>query len=281
MSFPYSLVDSHAHIFTTDLPMTADRRYTPGADATLPMYEAFLDQLGVRYGVLVQPSFLGADNEFLLRHLDACPQRLRGVVVVEPDTPLEQLQDMDRRGAVGLRLNLMGKPLPELGQTGWDHLLDFVRQHDWHVELHSPSHTLPALMPALLARGCRIVIDHFGRPDLRLGANDTGFHYLLETAASRQVWVKLSAPYRLLRCADDQAVLIERTHELLRHFGAERLLWGTDWPHSEHPAQLQHNDHLAFLNRTISNAETRRRILSDTPTHLFRFTPDVSLNPTK
>ena len=51
-------------------------------------------------------------------------------------------------------------------------------------------------MPALLAAGCRVVIDHFGRPDPALGIADPGFAYLLRQADSGQVWVKLAAPYR-------------------------------------------------------------------------------------
>ena len=41
-----------------------------------------------------------------------------------------------------------------------------------------------------------VVVDHFGRPDPRLGVDDPGFRYLIETGATGRVWVKLSGAYR-------------------------------------------------------------------------------------
>ena len=54
------------------------------------------------------------------------------------------------------------------------------------------------------AAGCRVVIDHFGRPDPALGIADPGFAYLLRQADSGQVWVAggaLSQPAGAGLCA--------------------------------------------------------------------------------
>ena len=83
-------------------------------------------------------------------------------------------------------------------------------------------------MPALRA-GCRVVIDHFGRPDPALGIADPGFAYLLRQADSGQVWVKLAAPYRN-RPAPVCAAGREAARLLLDAYTPDRLMWGSDGP---------------------------------------------------
>src|SRR5258708_22274183 len=70
-----SSVDTHAHVFERGLPMPDARRYAPDEDALLGTYLHHLDTHGMAHGVLVQPSFLGTDNSYLLQALRAQPQR--------------------------------------------------------------------------------------------------------------------------------------------------------------------------------------------------------------
>src|SRR5260221_546473 len=160
-----SSVDTHAHVFERGLPMPDARRYAPDEDALLGTYLHHLDTHGMAHGVLVQPSFLGTDNSYLLQALRAQPQRLRGVAVVDESTGDEQLQALADAGVVGMRLNLIGLPLPDLNAPGWRRVLEQANTLGWHVELHLQAGRLPDLLPALLAAGCRVVVDHFGRPD--------------------------------------------------------------------------------------------------------------------
>jgi predicted TIM-barrel fold metal-dependent hydrolase len=62
-------IDSHAHVFSRDLHLIGARRYTPEYDATLGQYLEHLQTHGLSHGVLVQPSFLGTDNSYLLAAL--------------------------------------------------------------------------------------------------------------------------------------------------------------------------------------------------------------------
>ena len=68
---PYTglAVDTHAHVFVQGLALAATRRHSPEHDATTADYLALLDAHGCSHGVLVQPSFLGSDNSFLVRAL--------------------------------------------------------------------------------------------------------------------------------------------------------------------------------------------------------------------
>ena len=79
------VVDGHAHVFLKDMPLAGTRRYAPSHDATPADYLGLLDAHRVTHGVLVQPSFLGTGNDYLLAALRAHPQRLRGVVIENRD----------------------------------------------------------------------------------------------------------------------------------------------------------------------------------------------------
>ena len=146
--------------------------------------------------MLVQPSFLGTDNSYLVESLQRAGQRLRGVAVVDPAAPQEELFRLAQAGVVGIRLNLLGQSLPDLGAGEWPTLLGSVRALKWHVELQHNASDLAILVPRLLDAGVPVVLDHFDLPDPVAGSSDPGFRELLTFGRSQAVWVKLSAPYR-------------------------------------------------------------------------------------
>lgn len=267
-----SSADTHAHVFERGLPMPAARRYAPTQDATLAQYLAQLDLHGVAHGVLVQPSFLGTDNSYMLQALQAAHGRLRGVAVVDASASAQHLDALASAGIDGLRLNLVGLPLPELASPGWARVLEQANALGWHVELHLEAARLQGIVPSLLAAGCRVVVDHFGRPDPALGVDDPGFGFLLRQAASGQVWVKLSAAYRNGPAADGAAWGRRAAAQLLDAYTAERLLWGSDWPHTQHGDQASYAQAVQWLGDWLDDAVHVRTVLADTPRQLFRFT---------
>ncbi|WP_434677170.1 amidohydrolase family protein [Pseudomonas sp. R1-18] len=269
---PMPGIDAHAHVFTRDLSLTSGRRYTPDYDATLQDYLAHLDAHGLSHGVLVQPSFLGTDNHYLLDALAQAPERLRGVVVVEPEIEAARLQAMAGQGVVGIRLNLMGKPLPDFTEARWAPLFSQVAALGWHVELHRHVEDLPSLIRALLPFGCRIVVDHFGRPDARLGVDDPAFQALLELGETGQVWIKVSAIYRLGGSSEQNAAFASAALPLLiQNFGAQRLVWGSDWPHTQHEQHVSYASVVEQLRQLDCPDPIRRSLLVDAPRALFGF----------
>ncbi|CAB3638701.1 amidohydrolase family protein [Achromobacter pestifer] len=267
-------VDSHAHVFRQGLALANSRRHTPDYDATLDDYLALLDTHGLSHGVLVQPSFLGTDNSHMLSALRAAPHRLRGVAVVAPGIRNADLQTLADAGVVGIRLNLIGLPVPDLDTPDWQRLLARVNALGWHVEVHLQAARLPEILPALATAGCRVVVDHFGRPDPALGIADPGFQYLLRQAASGHVWVKLSAPYRNWQPADCAPSGRLATQQLLAAFTAERLMWGSDWPHTEHRHLASYPAATQWLDAWIDDPTQRHAVLADTPLQLFQFQGD-------
>jgi predicted TIM-barrel fold metal-dependent hydrolase len=272
---PVTGIDSHAHVFTRDLPLAAGRRYAPAYDATLDSYRAMLAGIGMSHGVLIQPSFLGFDNSYLLACLDAYPQQLRAVVMADPADALWHIDDWHARGVVGIRANLIGGPLPDFADEHWTALLSRMAALDWHLELQLDAKRLHRVMPALLASGVRIVIDHFGRFDPALGIGDPGFAHLISLGQTRRMWVKVSAAYRVSAKPGDAqasfATAASAWSALLPAFGADRLLWGTDWPHTQFEQVCDPQRALDYLHRLVTDASHRQAVLIDTPAELFNF----------
>jgi predicted TIM-barrel fold metal-dependent hydrolase len=263
-------IDSHAHVFERGLPLAAQRRHAPDYDALLDEYLGLLDAHGVSHGVLVQPSFLGTDNSYFLKALRAWPKRLRGVVMLDPGTDEGTLTELDALGVRGLRLNLVGLPLPDLKSSEWQGMLARLRALDWHVELHRGSSDLMQCVQPVLDAGCRVVVDHFGRPENPQTADDAGFNALLRAGDTGRIWVKLAAGYRNWPRQEDAAAGTA-AQALLANLGAERLVWGSDWPNTQHREIADFGSAQAVLAQWIPDPAARHRILVDTPAELFRF----------
>lgn len=271
-STPITGIDSHAHVFSRDLNWVDARRYTPGYDATLAQYLKHLRAHGLSHGVLVQPSFLGTDNSYLLAALRQAPELLRGVVVLERDVSRAELNDMARLGVMGVRLNLMGKALPDFGDAAWKDFFGHIAELDWHVELHRHVEDLPSLIRQLIPFGIKLVIDHFGRPDARLGLDQTGFPELLELGLTGQIWIKVSGIYRLAGTPQQNLEFARLALPLLEQsFGIRRMVAGSDWPHTQHEESIGFGTVIDQLEALQGSPQLMRALLVDSPRVLFKF----------
>lgn len=261
-------IDTHAHVFRRGLKLAPGRRYAPDYDAPLSLYLDQLDHNGMTNGVLVQPSFLGTDNSYLVECLKQTSGRLRGIAVVDPTVSADELRELDRAGVVGIRLNLVGRSLPDLAASEWKGLLANVKAMGWQVEIQRNASDLAALAPQLLDHGVTVVLDHYALPDPKLGVADPGFQSVLKLGATKNVWVKISAPYRNGAVGESFA---KEAYPLLRNaYGLDRLLWGSDWPHTQFEATQSYAKNREFLDTLIVDKSERAQVLAS-PRQLFRF----------
>ncbi|EDW0104299.1 amidohydrolase family protein [Salmonella enterica subsp. salamae serovar 6,7:z:1,5] len=249
--------DTHAHVFTSGLPLAEHCRYVPEYDATPDQYLAQLEQHHIDKAILIQPSFLGTDNSYMLEAIRQSPDRFYGVAVIDPDTPLCAMETLKQQGIIGVRLNLIGQELPDLTMPVWQQHLRHINALGWHIELHRPAADLVPLLGVLLAADVKIVIDHFGLPAGK--DNDPGFIYLLKYAETGKIWVKISASYRngsAQKPTDNTEMLMPL---LLTHFGSKRLLWGSDWPHTRYEDRMTYTKamdeihHWELTNTQLNN----------------------------
>lgn len=218
-------IDAHAHVFDRRLKPVASARYVPEYDASLATYLAFLDANGLARGMLVQPSFLGSDNSFLVDALEKAGGRLTGVVVAETEASIDALPALARAGAVGLRFNLIGRAPEDIASVLARRALARAEGLGWHAEIHADAPALSQAMAVLPAFDGPIVIDHCGRP-----AADDEMAGVAALAADPRVVIKLSGPYRFAMPARAAA------GRLLDAFGPDRLVWGSDWPWTQFEA---------------------------------------------
>jgi len=126
-----------------------------------------------------------------------------------------------------------------------------------------------------------IVIDHYGLYGNFLPQSAEA-RRLLELLCKPQVWIKLSAPYRVsenpLNTRPDKAWLAA-----ILACAEDRCVWGSDWPHTP-PHGLQDDGAVALPYRALSyeklvddffeavgSNERAERIMSDNPARLYGF----------
>ncbi|MDB6116139.1 MAG: putative TIM-barrel fold metal-dependent hydrolase [Lacunisphaera sp.] len=270
-AFPLIAVDTHAHLFRRDLALANVHRYAPDYDATLDQYLRLLDEHGLSHGVVIQPSFLGTDNSYLVSALRAAPHRLRGIAAIDPSVDEPALDSLAAAGVVGIRLNLIGLSIPDLRSAPWTRVLASLARRDWQVEVQREARDLPQILDPLLQAGLKVVVDHFGRPNPKLGVADPGFQYLLGLGRTRQVWVKLSGAYRNGANGEGAAFALAAAPRLLETYGPDRLLWGSDWPHTQFEKAVDYSSARAALDQWVPDASARAAILGETPAKLYGF----------
>lgn len=255
-------IDTHVHIFRRDARLAADHRYAPGYDALPSSMLANLRAAGLSRAVLVQPSFLGTDNSDLLHAIAGNPSAFAGIAVVDPAIGPADLETLRRGGVVGVRLNCIGKPVPDFAGAH-ARLAQQLGALGMVLQVQAEGAQWRAMEAFLASPPCRVVIDHFGRTAM----NDPsgGFESLLRAAGqSDRLWFKFSAPYRM-----DCGQVTPCANAILHAVGSSRIVWGSDWPHTQFEARQSYHDTLDWLSTWIPAAADRAMVLSSNPVRLF------------
>ena len=258
-------VDAHAHVFLRDMPHIAHPRHRIAYDFSFEQYLAELDRHGVERGVIAAASPYGDYNDYTIAALRAHPQRLRGTVILDPGVERYVMEAMARDGVVGVRLPFISlQALPDLASFEWQRLLRRIRDLGWHVHLHLDGPRLPQVLPALEASGVKLVVDHFGRPDPKLGVQCPGFRTMLKLLENGRTWVKVSAGYRLGR---EAAATYGR--ELLKEVGPDRLLWASDCPFVGHEKEVTYRETIDAVLAWVPDGPARERIFAENALALY------------
>jgi predicted TIM-barrel fold metal-dependent hydrolase len=259
-------VDSHFHVFALGATPRPGATYWPSYRARIETWLALSASAGVTHGVLIQPSFLGADNTQMLAALAAHPDRLRAVVGAEATTNAATLAAWHGAGVRGIRFNLAHHPPPDLDAPGWQSVLGAIGDLGWHVELHHNGPGVAEFLPRLAAAAGRVVVDHLGGPIDPDPARDAAFGAIVAAAKNCELYVKLSAPYRIAEGAAPR-----HAAALLDALGSGRLMWASDWPWTRFESRFAYAETRRWLDQWIDDTEARRAILWDTPAKVFGF----------
>jgi predicted TIM-barrel fold metal-dependent hydrolase len=256
MDAPLALVDTHAHVYLSRMPLSTSAWHRPPRDATFQEYAGTLARHHVRHAVLAAASLYGEYSDYTLAALDEFPH-WRATVIVQPGVDAGMLRDMKARGVVGIRLQWRTlATIPDLRSADYQGLLRQVADLDWHVHVHDDAPRLATYLRHLEAAGIRLVIDHFGRPDPARGLECAGFQALLRAVQRGRTWVKLSAAYRL----ESRTAACAYARELLHCAGPERLFWGSDWPFAAFEDRVTYDQVISEFEACVPDPRARQRI---------------------
>jgi len=229
-------------------------------------------------GTVIAPVAFGAFVEvtswpLAFAALAVCP--LAAWWVLTPLVGEASLSRMHAGGVRAIRLNLRGVgDWSQYANPSWEALFALVHGLGWHVEVFvDPGHA-PDVVPILAAIPIPVVFDHFAVPGTDEFAIDATFRAAERLAASRPVWCKLSAPYRLL--GGDPQALAARWLDIV---GPERLVWGSDWPWTGHEDAGDYRRLRKALDRWVGSARLGA-VLWDNAAQLYDF-GSADLGPTQ
>jgi len=247
------LVDTHAHSWgsdTTDLPWHS-ANLPPGWSGPYPHTDlvADMDAADVDEAVLQPTTIYGRSdraNEYTLRAIEAHPDRLWGVGVMEYFQDEPNLRGAVRRVTghermLGIRFHAAfeyGETPGEMDrQADWiaddalDPLYGELATQDGAVfvlakpEQYSTLATLAQTHPDV-----PFVLEHMGWPDEGTTASDEPWANIETLAAYENVYVKVSSVPRASGDAWPYETAGEYVRTLLSWFGPERLMLGSDYP---------------------------------------------------
>ena len=221
--------DAHVHVFD-GAAATRTGHYRP-TDHPLEAIEATAAAHGVGHLVLVQPSVYGSDNTVMLQALARRPGRHRGIAVVDSDVGDAALAEMHALGVRGVRFNRVspvGESAPPAERFAG--LAPRLRGLGWHVQWYARPAQLPLIADLHQGSGLACVLDHLGGLGAGMAADDPAWQAVTRLAG-QGAWLKLSGWYRL-GAAEPYTALLPTIRRLVDVFG-ERLVWGSDWPHTQ------------------------------------------------
>ncbi len=242
---PAGACDCHTHIHPdpAKFPFFAGRVYTPELASPEEM-TALHKALRMERVVIVTPSIYGTDNSATLFGMAARGPTARGVAVIDDKTSESDLDLMGKAGIRGVRLNLAtgGVNDPSVARPRFTAAVERMKARGWHVQLYTNLAMITAVKDLVMASPVPVVFDHFGGAQAALGVEQPGFADLVDLVKSGKAYVKISGAYRASKLGPDYADCIPLAQALIAA-NADRIVWGTDWPHPDSVTPARQADH--------------------------------------
>ena len=266
--------DCHAHVFCDkSYPFSPDTLYEPQPAqlGTAEKFLAVLDAHGFSHGLLVGAGPYGPDNRCMLGAIASSGGRFKGIGLVRADASERELAALADGGVVGIRMNLMGHGMRPLTEPGADRLLARLKEMGLFLQIHCQKDELAEAAPLLRKAGVRLMVDHFGRPDVRRGITQPGFQTLLDFGRAGNAVIKLSGPFRSSVAGYPYRDVDPFIAAAIDAFTLDNCVWGSDWPFVRMDERMDYGPPATCLARWLPDERDRRKVLWDTPARLFGF----------
>jgi len=255
------MIDSHHHFWkynTDDYAWISDDMTALRRDCLVPELENDLDLCGVDQVISVQARCSEQENQFLLEQAKNSDNLVAGIVAWAPLTSENMRLFLDQYIneplVKGIREMIQGTPEEQfLNNPDFDHGIRELTHRDLTFDLLVFHDQLPAAI-AFADRhpNQRIVLNHCGKPPIRSGDFPKSWaRNIRELARRPHVYCKFSGLMTEIQDRGnelDTDLIRPYFDTVLKAFGPERLMFGSDWPVSllgtTYPAWLNIVDNL-------------------------------------
>jgi len=240
-------IDAHVHVWTPDLahyPLAAGfkkedinpRSFTP-EDLFKHCKPAGVDRIN-----LIQMSFYGFDNKYMLDMMALYPDHFAGTAVIDPARPdVDKLMtELGKKKVRAFRIypGLDGGTKPNEGLGGgWLKAAGYGKMFAAGAKNNQALSCLtnPDALPEI-DRMCKVhpetpvIIDHLCRIGVDGEIRDKDVDALCNLAAHKRVMVKIGAFYALGKKKAPYTDLGPLIQKVVKAFGVQRCMWETDCP---------------------------------------------------
>ena len=272
-------VDAHVHVWpkvSDDYPLASEYKpndVVPNSFTPSELFNTCRPSF-VQRVVLIQMSFFGFDNRYMLDSIAQYPKYLAGVAIVDHQAKdvAEVMTNLRAKGVRGYRLYANAANVAGWGSTPGIHtMFSAAAQTNQSICLLSDPEALPGI-DAMMAKypDTTVVIDHFSRIGMKGDVSKSDLENLCRLARFRNVYVKTSAFYALGSKKSPYKDLLPMIRTLRDAFGAKRLMWGSDCPYQVQ-APHTYGDSIALIrdHADFLSDEEKRSILAGTAESLF------------
>ncbi|MDA1325186.1 MAG: amidohydrolase family protein [Proteobacteria bacterium] len=271
---PAGTCDTHFHVYGPPhaFPFVEERLYTPPA-APIEHWLLVSLAVGIERGILVQPNVHGFNTDVTVDAIEKSEGRLRGMIRADPNLTQEAAKALHGRGVRGIRFNFARHLGGAMDWVRYERIVGVVASLGWVVDLHIDADLLADNAEMIRSTPAPVLIDHFGRIDGTLGTDQPGYRTLYDLLGEKHVWVKISGADRLMARGASYEQVVPLARALIDR-APDRVVWGTDWPHSNvyQPGRVPNDGDLMNMMLDIAPDEAQRnKVLADNPAKLFGF----------
>ncbi|MEX2304060.1 MAG: amidohydrolase family protein [Bryobacterales bacterium] len=275
------IIDTHLEVWTLDpqFPFAHPERSNLTVKEAAPIENqvAQMRDFDIRWAVLINPRYFGWDNSYISHSLHLHPDLFVAHGLVNPEDPKvhERLRYwVVEHGFQGMRFSPIYHP-----KSTW---LNSKEHYPLWREAEKLGavfnfYILPRQMPMLedmAARfpGVKIVIDHAGKPDLKLSDPWPEFRAMFRLKRFPQVWISASEPYEMSELKEypypDTWPFYKAIYE---EFGPKQLIWGTGYPRPRWELPMDKELELVDKYLDFYSDEDRALLLGKNALRIWKF----------
>lgn len=265
------IIDSHLHFYEAPRPGT---QFTHVRDhLSFAEVRAASQAIGVDRFVQVTPAAVGYDNSYSFAIARDEPASVFGVIArLDPADPAiedQLLAAMAHQAMLAYRITLIEKH-----QEGWleartlDRLFRFAEAHAIPIELFAPFRVQAMHETVRRFPGVRWLIDHMGLRYYEGKDNREAFRQwddLIAIAREPHVWIKCSYFPEAAKDLESYPFPVAQQHlrRLRDGAGAERLVWGSNYPNVRRACTYQQALDFIRVECDFLSAGERAGLLGD------------------